>query len=793
MQEESVTLTPNKRLARYLQKQFSIKQAKHNKITWPSKKILPVKTWLATLWRESPDSRILLTNIQEKLLWRKIITENLKEVSAYFVDSAINFHKLVNCWQIKEQNNSFKDIYNKFIKYCRDNNFITIHELPHELIPYLTNYTFKRITLVGFDEYYPQLQTLMEFFIKQGCKIIKSDPNHQLSIQKRIGFNDNSEEIICCATWTKKIIESNPEAIIGIVVPDLVILRRKIMQIFNEILGKNTGINISEGIPLNTLPIINFALKGFSMIKSLPIKFTQFSPSPYTAIKQLNKLEWQTLAASINTSKRYCSEWMLFFTKILELLGWPGTNNLTDIETIAIKHFIKALQEFATIDHILNQVSYTEALNIFHDMLNEITVTLKSNHDSQINIIGTLEAIGINFNYLWIMNMDQEHWPKSPEPNPFIPITLQKKLSLPHSSYERELYFAKIITKRYQRSAKKIIFSYIKQDGVEASSLILDVPEITIENLKLEQSLLLPQKIFNSKKLEILEDNFAPILEYQETIRASSRLIELQASCPFRAFMEFRLAIQPPQKICFGISKIDRGIIIHSILEHFWRQIKTQKNLQTLNQNEIQSVIQKNIKDLHNLISCHDQPYIRTLYKLEKQWLTTLLIKWLEVEKKRQPFEVVAIEKSTQIKLSSLTIKLRIDRIDRIANHKTILIDYKTGGNFPFAINLFEERPQYPQLLLYILAIKSITGLAFAHINNESMKFRELNLDELFSNLCSNKSKNDIKTWSELIKYWKATLDKIANEFVSGKATPEPLSREICRQCNFDPICRIKT
>ncbi|MDR1057610.1 MAG: PD-(D/E)XK nuclease family protein [Coxiellaceae bacterium] len=814
MQEKSATLTPNKRLARHLQKQFCTELAKCNQVVWPSKKVLPLTTWFVNLWQESQDPHILLTDLQEKLLWQKIIAENLEEKLIYLADLAINFHELINGWQIKEEGETFQHVYKKFKIYCQDNNFITKSELPNVLIPYLPNYKFKAITFAGFDEYNPQLQTFIEYLEKTDCKILQFDPNNQIAIQKRLSCNNIKEEIIYCAAWAKKIIKNNPKAAIGIIVPNLITLRPKISQIFNEILENSVNINISAGIPLSTLPIINSALE-FLSITEQPFhlkKLGKLLLSPYVSGAELERSErilfaaqlnlqdysqltstynnltiiktfdkWQNFITSVQTKNRYGSEWAQTFAQTLKILGWPGEDNLTNLEAIASQHFIKNLQELSTTNPIMGQITYNKALKILHDMLDANIIPLEPERDAPVNIMGILEAIGINFDYLWVMGLDQEHWPEPPKPNQFIPIDIQKKLSLPHSSAERELYFSTTLIKRYKRSAKEVIFSHAKQIDdhiIEPSYLIADIPEITSKDLGLDKPMLLPQQIYNSQKLEILENDISPKLIPNELPHAHSRLIELQSLCPFQAFMEFRLLIQQPQQESFGISKINRGIFIHSILEKFWRKIKTQQNLSALNPDELQKIIQNNIEDTLNKISLSE-----ALYKLEKQCLTALVVHWLEIEKNRQPFQVIATEKSIQINLSSIPIKLRIDRIDQIDNDKTLLIDYKTGKNLPSIFDWFGEHPQNPQLLLYSLALNSIEGLALVHISSESMKFKEINLRDLNS---------DLKTWSELKKYWEDMLTKIAADFASGHAAPNPISSQVCKQCGFSSACRIK-
>lgn len=845
MQEKSVILTPNKRLARYLEWQFCKTIAEQNQSTWPSIKILPLKTWLTNCWQECPDTRILLKPFQEKLLWQQIITDNLDEKYIGLIKLAINAHEAINGWQLKTSKISqvtediavFQRIYKKFKEACKIKNLVTVSELPNLLIPYIQKYNFETITFAGFDEYNPQLQLLITAIKNTGCRILEVDPNNcQNSIQKRLGFNNQNQELRTCALWTKKIIATSPNKTIGIVVPNLIELRAPIYRIFATILADDKNINISVGIPLNTIPIIKHAINFLSMSKRFSlIKLSNLLLSKYiigsekekaeraalnselrqtghlqfnvsqikslaikTAIEipiLINTLQqWQKIWKKIYNKHFDSSEWIKVFVEILQTFGWPGENTLTNLEAIARDSFLQTLQEFATTNLIINKISFKKALSMLNTLIINTNIQQESHKDAPINILGTLEATGINFDYIWIMGLDQENWPPRPKPNPFIPLTLQKKLSIPHASAERELQFCNTLINRYKRSAKEIIFSYTKQHEdriIEPSPLIVDIPEISIANLELAETSTIEQKIYASKKLEILTQDPSPKLTQEEITHANSRLLEQQALCPFRAFMEFRLKTTEPKKPEPGISKSNRGIVIHNALEKIWQTVKTQQYLHTLDSDQYQKLIISSIEDSLNKIS----PTLpAALYKLEKQCLLTLLGCWLEIEKNRLPFTVIATEKTVKINLSSLPIKIRIDRIDQLADGNILLIDYKTGKNLPSIFDWFGDRPKNIQLPLYSLAINSTHGLALAQINTHTIKFKNISFAELAYGLSSASNEEKPKTnitWDELMIYWQKMLTKIVNDFTSGHALPAPITSQICQQCGFKPVCRI--
>ena len=111
------------------------------------------------------------------------------------------------------------------------------------------------------------------------------------------------------------------------------------------------------------------------------------------------------------------------------------------------------------------------------------------------------------------------------------------------------------------------------------------------------------------------------------------------------------------------------------------------------------------------------------LWNLEEADAITEESQWLELEKERPNFKVLALEKEQIITLKNTKIKLRIDRVDENENGGYVLIDYKTG---PVSLNgLFDNRLSEPQLPLYNLSFNNdlVVAATFAQVKQEQVKF----------------------------------------------------------------------
>src|SRR5690606_18841724 len=73
-----------------------------------------------------------------------------------------------------------------------------------------------------------------------------------------------------------------------------------------------------------------------------------------------------------------------------------------------------------------------------------------------------------------------------------------------------------------------------------------------------------------------------------------------------------------------------------------------------------------------------DSVLIRLL-ALERRRLRAILNGFLAAEVRRQPFRVLAVEKTGRLERHGVELDLKIDRIDRLEDEALLVADYKTG------------------------------------------------------------------------------------------------------------------
>ncbi|WP_027708230.1 PD-(D/E)XK nuclease family protein [Zooshikella ganghwensis] len=496
--------------------------------------------------------------------------------------------------------------------------------------------------------------------------------------------------------------------------------------------------------------------------------------------------------------KQWPSHWAKLFAKQLALLGWPGEQRLDSVEYQQVTRFYEALKSFAGLDGFTETLSLPEALALLQRQLLQNTFQAQTK-DSPIQILGALEGAGLRFSHCWLVGFDDSHWPPAPAPNPLIPIALQVRLHMPHASAERELMFTQSLISGYQHNAQHVVFSYAKHEGEREQApcpLLNDLPTLDV-NRWLKPINDYTETLLAQHHLERWRVDHSAGVAQPSQVRGGSRILQNQALCPFKAFAEHRLRVNPWPQVVFGITPQDRGQYLHQALAFCWQQLGKRQELIALTEAQEAQLIDAAIAEaLEQFRKRQPQLLTPRLYKMEQQRLKETLFQWLALEKARPDFEVVVIERRRRCEFAGLPLQLQVDRIDRLADGTLLLVDYKSSASQ--LQSWLGERPDNPQLPLYVLQAKQpITALAFAEVRRGLCQWQGLAATEVgiegIDPLTAKKRRIALPAqWDELIKQWQTNLTDLVKGFLQGDTRVEPKRPQVCQQCQRQSLCRVQ-
>ena len=242
---------------------------------------------------------------------------------------------------------------------------------------------------------------------------------------------------------------------------------------------------------------------------------------------------------------------------------------------------------------------------------------------------------------------------------------------------------------------------------------------------------------------------------------------------------------------------MERGSLVHQVLAQIWTQLKTKDALDGISDHSLNDMLVSAAGDAV-LQMRQDRPIALSgrFAKIEQRRLVRLVRAWLDEEKKRNPFTVIAAEEKHAIRVGDLVLNARLDRIDELEDGQHIIIDYKTRKQS--IQTMIGERPDEPQLPLYLVMteVQQGAGVAFASVKLGEMGFAAIVRDQgllpgvkSFSEVNGGKQFN---SWEQLIATWRQQLIDLADGFAGGDATVNPKNfPATCEFCAMQLFCRI--
>jgi hypothetical protein len=345
---------------------------------------------------------------------------------------------------------------------------------------------------------------------------------------------------------------------------------------------------------------------------------------------------------------------------------------------------------------------------------------------------------------------------------------------MPGASPKIALDTATCLLDRLKANGVEIVFSSSKMQEVKEilpSPLLLDLPKLDFKQ---------NTTITSNESLELIDDFIGIEKQYGKLTRAVS-FLQHQAICPMMAYAIHRLGAKHPAKPMGFLSPLKRGLITHFVLDKIYAQYENRKSLNTFEVKKLQREIFIKLQQEAGSSASSWQ----NLLALEAQRLQTSILRFIELDKKRDEFEIVARELKLDLNLNGFEFEVRLDRVDKLANGEHVVIDYKTG--YTQKTGWLADRLYEPQLPLYAINFDNVGTIAFAEVKPTGADFKFIGTANLKSSNAKSQTEDE---WQQQLADWQDKLKTLTDEIHQGVATLILENKDAINASDAKGFCR---
>ena len=408
------------------------------------------------------------------------------------------------------------------------------------------------------------------------------------------------------------------------------------------------------------------------------------------------------LAAQLKTmpSAQLPSEWVRFFDQLLLSAGWPNADDDDPVVEQCRRGFSQAMDVFRALDRQLGPVSHDSALSWLQHILSTKRFSVSRDWACPVRIMQYDDALGLRFDAVWIMGLDDGALPRRVEPSPFLPLELQQRAGLEDSDPSLCLQRDRALLNSLLASAPLVKISHCRESEVGSPQGPCSLLPQWQED---EQREIGNRYQASGQVLTPASDDVRAIDPAQrDSIRGGTGLFKEYASSPFFAFLKYRLNLREFPQPAEGLDHRVQGILVHDTMQHVWERLKNKAALDALNSVQLEAAVRSCCEQALQGPEFSVARFGESLLNIEKERVIRLVCSWLEEKEKQrlQDFEVIAVEQLIETKLAGIPLRLRMDRIDNVGG-KHLVIDYKTGSINGRSLNV--DSLTEPQLPIYAL------------------------------------------------------------------------------------------
>ena len=529
---------------------------------------------------------------------------------------------------------------------------------------------------------------------------------------------------------------------------------------------------------------------------------------------------------SAGSVRRDINDWITSLGIALKQCGWETASPESSlyIEQKAIGQLLARLPTYRS---FLGDLSWREFIDVVRKEASTSELPDRV-HRRPIEVLNGSEVVGTTFDAIWITHLSNTHWPAATQPNPLIPIRVQREARVFRSSPKDETLFSDKLLSYWMATSNEVSVSYAKEDQDDDCQLTPLIDEIHDDSTLHETPFLLHpwDRVDCATELDTYANDVALPLTPEQKKSLGSKHRSL-VDCPLKARLEHmsNLANSEDDPVTFGDASA-RGKVIHSVMESALTKYPGTASLKNggPTDNELTEWAKKAVnKSMKFAPELYKKNEIDRSAKFAREAIDSLLAGPF--------FEVAGLELKMKFEMAGFPFNIYIDRVDKL-NGGIRVVDIKTGKDEPTNWDIARSRDTTrhydSQMPLYAIAAKQCrTGGQVEISGQERAKdaltnpLRALVYQKMIFKTSGNKpgeTVTDIKGIQEeatkaqpaffkqrlnsdasidymqhlngVVDEWEADFVDKLKQYESGNIPAHPV-KEVCEYCDFQSVCRV--
>jgi len=503
---------------------------------------------------------------------------------------------------------------------------------------------------------------------------------------------------------------------------------------------------------------------------------------------------WQTDTAGAPMA---ADGWASVFRAALSALGFPGERALDSVAYQVCTALDALLARYAGLHIVSGKLNASAAVALLEKRAQHTPFQPGRDPAARLDVLGLLEAEGGRWDGVWALGLSDEVLPASPKPNPLLPLAVLREAGAPRATPERERQWA---DERYAALCACAPVVIVSHPAMEGERTLRPAPLIAALPVHA------PPPVYGRgvgeeiccTELEELDDTTGLPLSSDAPTTGGLDVLDTQARNPLWAYVRHRLGARALDDYADTITASARGRFLHAAMEMLAAMLPDQASLHAVTQDNLAALIKK--ASAHAAAAAlPDWPPV--LRDLECARAHAILANWFAFEAQRAPYAIAAVERTLSWQHGPLGLTLRLDRIDRLADGRLLVIDYKTGSRLPDPLaDWMRARPVGLQLPFYAAVLSTnsaqtnheVAALMLAQLHARAVAVAGIADGEVgVASLADAAQVFDGQAWPDLLARWQTAITRLADEYAQGVAANVTLRRDDLQYCDALPFLRL--